>query len=45
MMNALIYHRNALAYAKGDHKAWEGADFERWVGATQERLQREFEAL
>jgi carbonic anhydrase/acetyltransferase-like protein (isoleucine patch superfamily) len=44
-MNALIYHRNALAYAKGDHRAWEGAEFERWAGATLERLQREFEAL
>ena len=43
--NALIYHRNALAYAKGDHRAWEGPDFERWLGATLERLQSEFEAL
>jgi len=44
-MNALIYHRNALAYAKGDHRAWAAPEFERWAGATLERLQREFEAL
>ncbi len=25
--NALIYHRNALAYAQGRHDAWRGEDF------------------
>ncbi|MBB4630514.1 gamma carbonic anhydrase family protein [Sphingosinicella soli] len=44
-VNALVYHRNALAYAKGDHRAWDGPDFERWLGATLEDLQRQFEAL
>ena len=44
-MNAAFYHRNALAYAEGEHRAWDGKDFERWVGETLERLQREFEAL
>ena len=24
-MNALIYYRNALAYARGEHRAWDGA--------------------
>tara|TARA_R110002167_G_scaffold136242_2_gene322884 strand:+ start:124 stop:768 length:645 start_codon:yes stop_codon:yes gene_type:complete len=24
-MNALIYYRNALAYANGEHRAWDGA--------------------
>jgi len=28
--NALIYHRNALAYAVGCHDAWRGEDFARW---------------
>jgi len=28
--NALIYHRNALAYAAGRHDAWRGEDFARW---------------
>ena len=27
--NAMLYHRNALAYAKGDHRTWEAlADFD-----------------
>lgn len=44
-LNAAIYHRNALAYAHGDHRAWEGSDFEAWLAETMARLQREFEAL
>lgn len=44
-INAAFYHRNAVAYAKGEHRAWDGQDFERWVGETLERLQREFDAL
>ena len=44
-MNAAVYHRNALAYARGDHRAWDGPDFENWAAATLERLQREFLAL
>lgn len=44
-MNALFYHRNALAYAQGDHRAWDGPDFEAWMGGEIARLQREFEAL
>jgi carbonic anhydrase/acetyltransferase-like protein (isoleucine patch superfamily) len=44
-MNALFYHRNALAYARGDHRAWDGPEFEAWMGGEIARLQREFEAL
>ena len=44
-MNAAFYHRNALAYARGDHRAWDGPEFETWLGETMSRLQREFEAL
>ena len=32
-MNAWLYHRNALAYARGDHRAWEGTEFEAWRDA------------
>ena len=35
----------ALAYARGDHRAWDGPEFEAWLGETMSRLQREFEAL
>jgi carbonic anhydrase/acetyltransferase-like protein (isoleucine patch superfamily) len=29
-MNAWLYHRNACAYSRGEHRAWDGAEFERW---------------
>lgn len=29
-LNAWLYHRNSLAYARGDHRAWHGDEFERW---------------
>jgi carbonic anhydrase/acetyltransferase-like protein (isoleucine patch superfamily) len=29
-MNAWLYHRNATAYARGEHRAWDGSDFDRW---------------
>lgn len=48
-LNAWLYHRNALAYARGDHRAWHGEEFERWkagllgeleTDADLERLRR-----
>jgi len=29
-MNAWFYHRNAGAYARGEHRAWHGPEFEQW---------------
>lgn len=29
-LNAWSYHRNARAYAEGNHRAWDGADWEAW---------------
>jgi carbonic anhydrase/acetyltransferase-like protein (isoleucine patch superfamily) len=40
-LNALLYHRNALAYSVGNHRAWDGPDFEKWVMETMEKLQKE----
>jgi carbonic anhydrase/acetyltransferase-like protein (isoleucine patch superfamily) len=40
-LNAMLYHRNALAYAVGNHRAWDGPDFEKWVMDTMEKLQNE----
>jgi hypothetical protein len=37
----MLYHRNALAYAVGNHRAWDGPDFEKWVMDTMEKLQNE----
>ena len=36
--NALIYHRNALAYAAGKHDAWSGPDFAAWRDDVNRRL-------
>jgi hypothetical protein len=36
--NALIYHRNALAYAAGRHDAWRGDEFARWREDVARRL-------
>jgi carbonic anhydrase/acetyltransferase-like protein (isoleucine patch superfamily) len=35
-MNAWLYHRNADAYRRGEHRAWDGPDFEAWRRAQQE---------
>ena len=35
-INAHFYHRNALAYACGDHRAWDGPEFDAWMKATVE---------
>ncbi len=29
-LNAWLYNRNAEAYRRGDHRAWDGANFEAW---------------
>ncbi|WP_072386293.1 gamma carbonic anhydrase family protein [Hyphomicrobium sp. CS1BSMeth3] len=38
-MNAWLYHRNAEAYALGDHRAWTGAEFEKARDAEKARLE------
>lgn len=37
-MNAWLYHRNAAAYARGDHRSWQGPDFDRWKAGLRELL-------
>ena len=44
-INALFYHRNALAYSRGDHRAWDGPEFEAWMAATIAQVSAEFDAL
>lgn len=34
-MNAWLYHRNAQAYRRGDHRAWDGPEFETWREAKR----------
>ncbi|MCW5699337.1 MAG: gamma carbonic anhydrase family protein [Rhodospirillales bacterium] len=41
-VNAMLYHRNAVAYAHGDHRAWSGPDFEAFLAAQRSRFEAEF---
>jgi carbonic anhydrase/acetyltransferase-like protein (isoleucine patch superfamily) len=41
-LNAWLYHRNAKHYARGEHRAWDGADYEAAKAAEQARLEAEF---
>ena len=40
-LNASIYHQNALAYAKGDHRAWADAGSGEYIQAEIKRFQAE----
>lgn len=39
-LNAWLYHRNAEAYRRGHHRAWDGPEYEAWL----ERKRAEVEA-
>jgi carbonic anhydrase/acetyltransferase-like protein (isoleucine patch superfamily) len=43
-VNAMLYWRNALHYARGEHRAWDGADFEAEMRAHEAEAEREFKA-
>jgi carbonic anhydrase/acetyltransferase-like protein (isoleucine patch superfamily) len=43
-VNALLYHRNAVAYARGDHRAWDGPEYEAEKRRWNEEAEREFAA-
>ncbi len=38
-VNAWLYHRNAAAYARGDHRTWVGKEYQQWLAATHRRVQ------
>lgn len=40
-VNAMLYHRNACAYAKGDHRAWQGPEFEAAMAGWTRRFEAE----
>ncbi|MFQ5700074.1 MAG: gamma carbonic anhydrase family protein [Myxococcota bacterium] len=37
-LNAWRYRRNAEHYRRGDHRAWEGSDYERWLADLRARI-------
>jgi len=41
-LNALMYWRNALCYAKGDHRGWDGPQFEAQMAAWRGEIELEF---
>ena len=32
----------AAAYARGEHRAWDGPEFETWIGDLMKRLVKEY---
>jgi hypothetical protein len=40
-----LYHRNAEAYARGDHRAWDGPDFAASMAGWKARFEAELAAL
>jgi carbonic anhydrase/acetyltransferase-like protein (isoleucine patch superfamily) len=38
-VNALVYHRNAQAYRRGDHRAWDGPEFKAWVAEKTREIE------
>ncbi len=44
-MNAWLYHRNALAYARGDYRAWEGPEMQAYMQASLLEVEAEFARL
>ena len=43
-VNAMLYYRNALAYAKGEHRAWDGPDYDAEMARWKREAEREFAA-
>jgi carbonic anhydrase/acetyltransferase-like protein (isoleucine patch superfamily) len=43
-VNAMLYYRNALCYARGEHRGWEGPEYEAQMAAWRAEIEREFKA-
>lgn len=37
--NAWIYHLNAQAYKRGEHRAWTGLQYDRWLRELEKKLE------
>jgi hypothetical protein len=44
-INAMLYHRNALAYARGEHRAWDGPEYEAAWEQWKKDAERAFASL
>ena len=43
-LNAMLYYRNAMGYARGEHRAWHGPEHEAQMAAWRVEIEREFAA-
>src|SRR5262247_569283 len=41
-INARLYHHNALCYARGEHRGWDGAVYQEEARRWQEEAERQF---
>lgn len=44
-LNAWVYHRNAQAYRAGQHRAWDGEDYQRWLAEKQRDVESNADLL
>lgn len=42
-LNAWIYHRNAEHYRRGQHRAWDGAEWVAWLHAKQREVEADLD--
>ena len=40
-LNAWLYHRNADHYRRGQHRAWDGPEYEAWLAAKRDEVARD----
>lgn len=40
-LNAWQYHRNARAYARGEHRAWDGPEYAAWLRAIRAEIEED----
>jgi len=40
-LNAWLYHRNAEHYRRGDHRAWDGPEYQAWLAAKRAEVERD----
>ncbi|UCE84612.1 MAG: gamma carbonic anhydrase family protein [Deltaproteobacteria bacterium] len=40
-LNAWVYHRNAQFYRRGEHRAWDGAEYAAWLARKRAEVERD----
>ena len=44
-LNAWQYHRNAQAYRAGEHRSWDGPEYEEWLAQKRTEIERDSDLL